>query len=64
MADAPVHNLLPLAIWQRKYRVIHDIYGFPNESWEARTTPTREAFWHFTHPADLAEWLHGKEDRR
>jgi LmbE family N-acetylglucosaminyl deacetylase len=32
-------------IWQRKYDIITKIYGFNKDSFEARTTPRREAFW-------------------
>lgn len=34
-------------IWQKKYRIITEIYGFAPDSWEARTTPKKEAFWCF-----------------
>ncbi|MBU0478784.1 PIG-L family deacetylase [bacterium] len=32
-------------IWQRKYSIITEIYGFDKDSFEARTTPRKEAFW-------------------
>ena len=32
-------------IWQRKYRIITDVYNFAPSSFEARTTPQTEAFW-------------------
>ena len=44
-ADFPV--ALPEQIWQQKYRIITDIYGFNEESFEAQTTPRQEAFWCF-----------------
>jgi hypothetical protein len=34
-------------IWQKKYKIITEIYGFSPGSWEARTTPKKEAFWEF-----------------
>jgi hypothetical protein len=34
-------------IWQQKYKIITEIYGFSPDSWEARTTPKQEAFWMF-----------------
>lgn len=34
-------------IWQKKYDIITKIYGFDEESFEAKTTPRREAFWRF-----------------
>jgi LmbE family N-acetylglucosaminyl deacetylase len=38
---------LPGHIWQKKYDIITRIYGFSKDSFEARTTPRREAFWRF-----------------
>lgn len=34
-------------IWQRKYDIITKIYGFSEDSFEARTTPKKEAFRRF-----------------
>ncbi len=45
-ADYPVE--LPERIWQQKYQIVTDLYGFDKDSFEARTTPRREAFWCFT----------------
>jgi len=39
--------LLPRDIWDRKYQIITQIYGFQDNSWEAQTTPRTEAFWSF-----------------
>jgi LmbE family N-acetylglucosaminyl deacetylase len=38
---------LPGHIWQKKYDIITRIYGFSKDSFEARTTPRREAFRRF-----------------
>ena len=38
---------LPDKIWQRKYKIMTQIYGFNENSFEARTTPRKEAFWRF-----------------
>ena len=35
---------LPDDIWNRKHKIITEIYGFAPESWEARITPRTEAF--------------------
>jgi hypothetical protein len=35
---------LPKDIWLRKYEIITKIYGFEKSSFEARTTPRKEAF--------------------
>jgi LmbE family N-acetylglucosaminyl deacetylase len=45
--NADMQVELPLKIWQRKYKIITDIYGFDKDSFEAKTTPRREAFWCF-----------------
>jgi len=34
-------------IWEKKYNIITDIYGFNKDSFEARTAPKKEAFWCF-----------------
>ena len=51
---------LPATVWQKKYRIITNVYGFAPESWEARTTPKSEAFWCFESPSDLKIWLDQK----
>jgi hypothetical protein len=42
-----MHIRLPDEIWQKKYDIITNIYGFSPESFEAKTTPHEEAFWCF-----------------
>ncbi|MBN2181452.1 MAG: PIG-L family deacetylase [Sedimentisphaerales bacterium] len=44
-ADCPV--MLPEQIWKYKYEIITEIYGFSEDSFEAKTTPRHEAFWCF-----------------
>ncbi|WP_291861175.1 hypothetical protein [Marinilabilia sp.] len=53
---APVIKTLSDQIWERKYQIITEIYGFDKESWEARTTPRTEAFWQFWKPSDAISW--------
>jgi LmbE family N-acetylglucosaminyl deacetylase len=55
--DAHLVENLPGSIWQRKHGIITDIYGFSEDSWEARATPREEAFWCFESPAVIAAWL-------
>ncbi len=43
--NADLYTRLPPEIWERKYRIITDVYGFGPDSFEARTTPRDEAFW-------------------
>lgn len=45
--DVDIHLELPEEIWQRKYEIITQIYGFRPDSFEAKTTPRDEAFWCF-----------------
>jgi LmbE family N-acetylglucosaminyl deacetylase len=45
--DADMHIKLAEEIWQKKYDIITNIYGFGPDSFEARTTPREEAFWCF-----------------
>ncbi len=55
--NATIYNTLPKRIWEQKQKIITDIYGFDNDSWEARTTPKTEAFWQFTKPKDAVKWF-------
>lgn len=55
--SAHSYESLPEAIWQEKYRLITEVYGFSPESWEARTVPQSEAFWCFGSPTALQAWL-------
>ncbi|MHB9024705.1 MAG: PIG-L deacetylase family protein [Armatimonadota bacterium] len=56
-ADADVQTVLPPEILAEKRRIVHEIYGFTADSWEARATPAVEAFWNFTSPEALKSWL-------
>ena len=38
---------LPEDIWQQKYRIITEVYGFESDSFEARLAGRKEAFWCF-----------------
>ncbi|OXG06991.1 hypothetical protein BC749_107204 [Flavobacterium araucananum] len=55
--QADLQVVLPAAIWQKKYEIITQIYGFAPDSWEAKTTPKTEAFLKFTHKKDARNWL-------
>jgi len=47
VADADMRIRLPDGIWQQKYDIITQIYGFAPDSFEAKATPHDEAFWSF-----------------
>ena len=46
--DADLVVDLDEVVWQKKYRLVTEFYGFSPQSWEARTTPRTEAFWSLT----------------
>lgn len=50
--------------WERKREIIESIYGFAHDSWEARVTPRREAFWCFRAATDFLSWLSDEGARR
>lgn len=54
---ANIVRSLTLPIWQIKYSLITETYGFDKSSWEAQTTPKTESFWKFTNPEDAMHWL-------
>jgi LmbE family N-acetylglucosaminyl deacetylase len=57
IADADIVRELPHALWQRKHRLITEGYGFEPGSWEARVTPSREAFHRVTTAEQARAWL-------
>lgn len=48
---------LDKTIWERKYKLMRETYGFDENSWEAHTTPTIESFWQFTNHGNAKQWL-------
>ena len=44
MEDVDFHLVLSTKIWQQKYQLITESYGFEPTSWEAKTCPKEEAF--------------------
>lgn len=57
IAGADLTIALSKRIWQRKYFIITEIYGFSSDSWEALTTPKSESFWQLNHSRDAENWL-------
>ena len=45
--DADIRVWLPENIWQDKYKIITEMYGFAPDSFEAKCCPKQEAFWQF-----------------
>ncbi len=54
---ANLYKKLPTKIWQEKYNIITQQFGFNTESWEAKTTTLGESFWRFTNPTAATQWL-------
>jgi len=57
MNDASLFYRLPQPVWQKKYNIIREIYGFAEDSWEAQATPKDEAFHQFYNAAEAKTWL-------
>jgi LmbE family N-acetylglucosaminyl deacetylase len=55
--DAAILYIPTELIWQMKYKIITNIYGFATDSWEAQTTPRTEAFWQFYNSLQAFQWL-------
>ena len=56
MENANHHVMLTDEIWDQKYRLLTETYGFEEGSWEAKTCPKSEAF------AQYKKWAHIEED--
>ena len=50
------YRKLSASIWGKKYDIVTKIYGFDSDSWEAKTTPTAEAFWQFNSVDQATIW--------
>lgn len=50
--NAMIHLKLTNQIWNKKYSIITETYGFERRSFEAETTPRAESFLRFTDPLD------------
>ncbi len=61
LANADITFELSLDVWERKYRLVTQEYGFAAASWEARATPRSEGFFRVTTAEHATAWL---EQRR
>ena len=59
--NASIYEVLDDSVWQKKYDLITNIYGFEKDSWEAQITPKVEAFWQFYKGKDASNWLKKNE---
>lgn len=55
--NTPYRETLKKEIWNKKYNLITETYGFEKNSWEAKTTPKTEAFWVFDNPNEANMFL-------
>ena len=55
--NATIYHTLTRNIWLKKYSLLHEVYGFDKNSWEAETTPKAEAFWQFTDANKAKNWI-------
>ncbi|TFG96975.1 PIG-L family deacetylase [Candidatus Thorarchaeota archaeon] len=54
---AHLTSTLPDDIWQRKYLIVTDMYGFAPDTYEADIVMRDEAFWCFQSPEEFRTWL-------
>ena len=64
LENATLYYMLSKQIWQIKYAIMTETYGFEENSWEAITTPLAEAFWKFTNQYDVKKWFHHEIDKK
>ncbi|HKO49229.1 MAG TPA: hypothetical protein VJV79_15960 [Polyangiaceae bacterium] len=63
VAKADIVYELSAEVWQQKYRLITEGYGFAEVSWEARVTPRSEAFFRVTTGERARAWLDRSRSR-
>jgi LmbE family N-acetylglucosaminyl deacetylase len=54
---AAIYQKLSQPVWEKKYNLITETYGFDKNSFEAQTTPLAESYWRFTNYADALQRL-------
>lgn len=57
IVSAGIYHKLPKIIWEEKYRLITQVYGFNPLGFEAKSTPKTEAFWKFKNPKEALKWV-------
>lgn len=57
LENATLYSILSKQIWQIKYAIMTETYGFEENSWEAVTTPLAEAFWKFKNQYEAKRWI-------
>jgi LmbE family N-acetylglucosaminyl deacetylase len=46
-SDADRRETLPQHVWREKRRILTELYGFTDDSWEVRVAPREEGWWCF-----------------
>lgn len=46
-------EVLSNEVWEKKYRIMTETYGYETYSWEAKTTPKVEAYWNIKRTGSL-----------
>lgn len=62
ISTANILQTLPENIWEEKYRIITELYGFKKTGFEAKTTPKTEAFWKFENWQEAKKWMLREEN--
>lgn len=57
------YQVLDLKTWEKKYKIITEIFGFANESWEAKTTPREESFRKYANSSEAMRQMINKGKR-
>jgi LmbE family N-acetylglucosaminyl deacetylase len=57
MQNAHLTLFIDKPLWNEKYKIITEIYGFKPDSFEARTTPVTESFFRFREPKEVFQTL-------
>jgi len=57
MANAHSHSELTNKIWDKKFKIITETYGFDKYSFEAQATQKTEAFFQFSDSSEAKKWL-------
>jgi len=57
VVNAHSYRDLTKRIWNKKFKIITETYGFDKNSFEAETTPRAEAFFQFSNAFEAKKWL-------
>lgn len=58
--EADRREVLTDDVWREKHRIMTELYGFGEMSWEARCTPREEGFRCFGDPRAALDWINAR----